>query len=329
MTNKIEHHSKWKQGTDFLQCKYPIISGAMSYISEANLVLAVSKAGGFGVLAGSMFSEEGLLKEIQKIQQYNLKNFAVNLILLHPRIQQLIDICINAKVGYIVLAGGIPDQKTIKKIKDHNIKVIAFAPSLLIAKKMVKYGVDALIVEGHEAGGHIGPTTTVVLAQEILPNITEIPVFVGGGIATGSAIASFINMGASGVQIGTLFVCTNECIAHPNFKEAFVKAKSRHAEVTIQIDSNFPVIPVRAIANKGTKDFLETQKQAINDFYSKKLSKEEAILKIETYWSGALKRAVIDGDIEYGSLMAGQSVGFVDGIYPTQEIIKKLIKEAI
>lgn len=326
--NKLEQAENWKKGSSFLGCKYPIISGGMSYVSEHNLVAAVSNSGAFGVLAASTLNKETLAEEINKVRSITNNNFGVNLILLHPRIEELAQTCIDKKVKYVVLAGGIPDKKLVSKLKEAGIKVMAFAPSLLVAKKLINYKVDALVIEGSEAGGHIGPCSTMILAQEILPNIKEVPVFVAGGIGTGAAVTNFIDMGASGVQIGTILVCTKESIAHIKFKEAFIKAKARHAEVSVQIDKNFPVIPVRSIANKGTEDFLKVQKDSINSYYAGKLTKEEAILKIENYWVGSLKRAVIDGDIEYGSLMAGQSVGFVNSISSVKEIINNLVAEA-
>lgn len=327
--NKLEKSENWQRGVNFLGCRYPIISGAMSYVSEHNLVGAVSNNGAFGVLAASTLNKESLAEEINKVRSITSNNFGVNLILLHPKIQELAQTCIDKKVKYVVLAGGIPDKSLVSRLKEANIKVIAFAPSLLVAKKLVSdYKVDALVIEGSEAGGHVGPCSTIILAQEILPSIKEVPVFVAGGIGKGSALTNFLEMGASGVQVGTIFVCTNESIAHSKFKEAFIKAKARHAETSVQIDKKFPVIPVRAIANKGTEDFLKVQHDSINSYYAGKLTKEEAILKIEQYWAGSLKRAVIEGDVEYGSVMAGQSVGFVNTISSVRDVIYNLVLEA-
>src|SRR5581483_1698814 len=165
------------------------------------------------------------------------------------------------------------------------------------------------------------PVSTSVLAQEILPALREVPVFVAGGIGRGEAIASYLEMGASGVQLGTRFVCATESIAHPKFKECFIRSQSRDAVPSVQIDPDFPVIPVRAIANKATDEFTRMQHEVIADFRSGKLDKKEAQLKIEHFWAGALRRAAIDGDIERGSVMAGQSVGMVTKIQPLREII--------
>ena len=178
-------------------------------------------------------------------------------------------------------------------------------------RKLVRSGADALVIEGSEAGGHIGPVSLNVLAQEILPHVRDVPVFVAGGIGRGEAILSYLEMGAAGAQIGTRFVCASECVAHPNFKRAFIRGAARDALPTVQLDESFPVIPVRALQNAGTKRFLEHQAEVIRRFRAGELTKEAAQLDIEHFWAGALRRAVVDGDVENGSLMAGQSVGMV------------------
>ena len=190
--------------------------------------------------------------------------------------------------------------------------MICFAPALGLAKRLIRNGVDALIIEGAEAGGHIGPVSTSVLAQEILPQVREVPVFVAGGIGRGEAIVSYLRMGASGCQLGTRFVCATESIAHPDFKRAFIRASARDAVVSVQIDPDLPVIPVRALTNRGTQRFIETQRQrgrALSRRRNHRRTRRSS--KSSCYWAGALKRAVLDGDVDNGSLMAGQSVGMV------------------
>ena len=180
-----------------------------------------------------------------------------------------------------------------------------------------------------EAGGHIGPVATSVLAQEILPVIDDVPIFVAGGIARGEAIVSYLEMGAAGVQLGTRFVCAEESIAHENFKKIFIKSAARHATASVQLDEDFPVIPVRAIENEASKAFMKFQQEMINKVNAGEIEKDAAQLDIEHYWAGALRKAVIDGDVENGSLMAGQSVGMVKSIQPMQEIIDELVAQAI
>jgi enoyl-[acyl-carrier protein] reductase II len=190
-------------------------------------------------------------------------------------------------------------------------------------------GADAIVIEGMEAGGHIGPVATGVLAQEILPNITEVPVFVAGGIGRGEAILTCLEMGAAGVQLGTRFVCATESIAHPRFKQAFIRASARDAVPSVQLDPRFPVIPVRALANEGTKKFMEVQRQIIERVDRGELAPDAAQLEIEHFWAGALRRAVIDGDVETGSVMAGQSVGMVTREQSTRAILEELVGQAL
>ncbi|MBF0168430.1 MAG: nitronate monooxygenase [Alphaproteobacteria bacterium] len=318
----------WEKGRAFLGSDLAIMGGAMSWISERNLVAAISNGGGFGVIACGSMGPALLAQEIDATKAKTSRPFGVNLITMHPELETLIDVCGAAKVSHVVLAGGLPSSAAIKRAKDHGAKVICFAPALVLAKKLIRSGADALVVEGAEAGGHIGPVATSVLAQEILPEIREIPVFVAGGIGRGEAILSYLEMGAAGCQLGTRFVCATECVAHPKFKQAFVRAAAREAQPSVQIDSDFPVIPVRALNNNATKRFLEVQQQVIHRFKKGELAKEAAQLEIEHFWAGALKRAVIDGDVENGSLMAGQSVGMVTREQPVSDILSELVAQA-
>jgi len=318
----------WHRGRDFLGCEFAIMGGAMSWVSERHLVAAISNGGGFGVIASGSMSPDLLAAEIDATFARTAKPFGVNLITMHPQLLELIDVCLAKSVGHVVLAGGLPPSAAIQRIKAGGAKVLCFSPALVLAKKLVRMGVDALVIEGMEAGGHIGPVSTSVLAQEILPVITEVPVFVAGGIGRGEAILSYLEMGAAGVQLGTRFVCATESIAHPRFKQAFIRAAARDAVASIQLDARFPVIPVRALQNAGTRRFNDVQRAVIERFHSGELDQKAAQLEIEHFWSGALRRAVIEGDVETGSLMAGQSVGMVTAEQPTEEILAELIGQA-
>ena len=329
MAMNAKLNSLWKRGTEFLGTRYAIMGGAMSWVSERNLVAALSNSGAFGVIANGSMPPELLEKEIIETKKLTSKPFGVNLIIMHPQLEQLIEVCKRQNVTHVVLAGGIPSSNTVKAIKDYGAKVMGFAPSAIIGRKLVRNGVDALVIEGMEAGGHIGPVTTSVLAQEVLPQISEVPVFIAGGIARGEAMVSYLEMGASGVQLGTRFVCATESIAHANFKECFIRSSARDAIPSVQLDPDFPVIPVRAIANKATDAFQRMQREVIEQVNRGELDKKEAQLKIEHFWAGALRKAVIDGDIEHGSVMAGQSVGMVNKIQPCQEIIDELIGQGV
>ncbi len=319
----------WRKGRDFLGTELAILGGAMSWVSERHLVSAISNAGGFGVIACGSMTPDLLAAEIEATQALTTKPFGVNLITMHPMLDALIDTCGAFKVSHVVLAGGLPSAASIKRAKDHGARVMCFAPAVVLAKKLVRSGADALVVEGSEAGGHIGPVATSVLAQEILPVITNVPVFVAGGIGRGEAMASYLEMGAAGVQLGTRFVCATESIAHANFKKAFIRAAARDAMPTPQVDPQFPVIPVRAITNAATDRFIALQHEVIARHRSGELTKEEAQLEIEHFWAGALRRAVIEGDIESGSVMAGQSVGMVTREQPLAEILDELVDQAV
>jgi enoyl-[acyl-carrier protein] reductase II len=215
------------------------------------------------------------------------------------------------------------------KIKGRGAKLMAFAPALALAKKLMRSNVDALVIEGMEAGGHIGPVSTSVLAQEILPNVAhDIPVFIAGGIGRGEAIAAYLEMGAVGVQLGTRFVCAHECIAHENFNKAFIRASARDAIPSVQIDPRLPVIPVRALKNREMENFSAKQREVADLLDKGSVEMAEAQLQIEHYWAGALRRAVIEGDVESGSVMAGQSVGMVKREEPVAEILTELVEEA-
>jgi len=315
------------RGAAFLGTRYAVLGGAMSWVSERNLVAALSNAGAFGVIACGAMMPDRLAEEIKATQALTDKPFGVNLITMHPNLMELVEVCLAAKVGHIVFAGGIPPGPAIKRAKE-GAKVIAFAPALALAKKLVRSGADALVIEGSEAGGHIGPVSLTVLAQEILPHITDVPVFVAGGIGRGEAILSYLEMGASGVQLGTRFVCATECVAHANFKRAFIRGAARDALPTVQIDPAFPVIPVRALQNEGTKRFMAHQAEVIRRFKAGELDKDAAQLDIEHFWAGALRKAVVDGDVENGSVMAGQSVGMVSAEQPAAEILAELVGQA-
>jgi enoyl-[acyl-carrier protein] reductase II len=318
----------WARGKDLLGVEYAIMGGAMTWLSDRYLVSAISNAGGFGVIACGSMTPDLLDAEIKATHQMTDKPFGVNLITLHPMLDELIDVCLENNVTHVVLAGGLPPSGAIQKIKQGGARVMCFIPALSLAKKLIKSGVDALIIEGAEAGGHIGPVSTAVLAQEILPNVSEIPIFVAGGIGRGEAMASYLKMGASGCQLGTRFVCASESRAHENFKKAFYRASARDAVPSVQLDPRFPVIPVRAIKNKATEKFLECQRQIIARFQAGELDQKEAQLEIERYWAGALRRAVVDGEVEEGSLMAGQSVGMVKSEQPVAEIMAELVDQA-
>ncbi len=320
--------SLWRRGTEFLGTDVAIMGGAMSWVSERHLVSAISNAGGFGVIACGAMSPSLLEAEIAATQALTKKPFGVNLITMHPQLDELVQVTLASGVGHVVLAGGIPPGPAVRAVKER-AKLICFAPALVLARRLVRSGADAIVIEGSEAGGHIGPVSLTVLAQEILPHMRDVPIFVAGGLGRGDAILSFLEMGAAGAQLGTRFAASAESIAHPNFKQAFIRAAARDAVPSIQLDPRFPVIPVRGLVNAGTKRFLEFQAQTISRFQSGETTRDEAQLSIEHFWAGALRRAVIEGDVEEGSVMAGQSVGMVTAVQPVATIIQQLVDQAV
>lgn len=329
MTTYPKTSALMQRGSAFLGSRHAILCGAMSWVSERNLVAAISNAGGFGVIACGAMTPELLDAEIAGTKELTSRPFGVNLITMHPMLTDLIGICEKHGVTHVVLAGGIPPKGSVEAIKLFGAKVIVFAPTLALAKKLLRSGGDALVIEGSEAGGHIGPVSTSVLAQEFLPELAEeFLVFVAGGIGRGEAMAGYLEMGAAGVQLGTRFACATESIAHPEFKKAFFRANARDAIASVQVDPRLPVIPVRALKNKGTELFTAKQREVAAVLDREEIAMGEAQLQIEHYWAGALRRAVIDGDIENGSLMAGQSVGMVKTEEPAAQIIAELMAQS-
>ncbi|MBX9885836.1 MAG: nitronate monooxygenase [Novosphingobium sp.] len=316
------------RGAEFLGTQHAVLCGAMSWVSERNLVAAISNAGGFGVIACGAMTPELLDKEIAATAALTDKPFGVNLITMHPALFDLIAVCAAHKVGHVVLAGGIPPKGSVEAIKAFGAKVIVFAPTLALARKLFRSGADALVIEGSEAGGHIGPVSTSVLAQEFLPALAaDHIVFVAGGIGRGEMVARYLEMGACGVQLGTRFACASESIAHPAFKAAFFRANARDAVASVQIDPRLPVIPVRALRNKGSDEFIAKQREVARRLDEGVVDMAAAQLEIEHFWAGALRRAVVDGDVESGSLMAGQSVGMVTKEEPVTAIMAELMTE--
>jgi enoyl-[acyl-carrier protein] reductase II len=313
------------RGREFLGCKYPFMCGAMSWVSEPRLVSAVCNEGGFGCLAGGNSPVSVLEQQIEQVQEMTDKPFAVNLVTLAPAYREQLELLKRKDVRYVVFAGGFPKEHDLHMMKDQGAKVMCFASTHSIAARMIRWGADAIILEGTEAGGHIGQVTLMVLLQQVLFTTDEVPVFVAGGITEGRMCAHLFMMGAAGVQLATRFAVAHESIAHANFKEAIVRANARHAVATPQFDSRLPVVPVRALKNKGTDDFGHLQLDLLGKLDRGEISREAAQLQVETFWMGALRNAVIDGDVQRGSLMAGQSVGLIKKCESVREIIMDLV----
>lgn len=328
MDRKQALQNLWQRGCDFIGQPTSIVGGAMTWVSNPKLTSAISNAGGLGVLACGAMPPDLLEKAIMETQKLTKAPFGVNLIVMHPELETLVDVCVQAKVPHVMLAGGLPTASTLQRLRLGPAKIWAFAPAYVLGVKLQRMGVDALIVEGHEAGGHIGPISTTVLVQELQPLMTSIPVFVAGGIGRGDMMLAYLRMGAAGCQLGTRFVCAHESPAHADFKKAMIQARARDAVVSSAVDPRFPVIPVRALANQATKAFQDFQLETIAKHQAGEMDLPTAQLAIEHFWAGSLRRAVMDGDVTHGSVMAGQSVAFVEKEQSAQEIIDELIEQA-
>ncbi|HBT20029.1 MAG TPA: enoyl-[acyl-carrier-protein] reductase FabK [Peptococcaceae bacterium] len=292
-----------------LGIKYPIFQGGMAWIATGELAAAVSNAGGLGIIGAGNAPPEVVREEIKKVKDSTDNPFGVNVYYMSPHVDEIISLVIEEKVPVITTGGGNPG-KHVSALKNAGIKVFPVVASVALAKRLEKLGVDGLIAEGMECGGHIGDVATMPLVPQIVRTV-NLPVIAAGGIATGEGLAAALALGAVGVQMGTRFICASECTVHRNYKEAVIKAKDRDTVVT-----GFSGHYVRVLKNKLAREFKELEARGA--------SKEE----FEELGAGRLKKAVLDGDIENGSVMAGQIAALVNEIKPAKEIIEEIIAEA-
>ncbi len=318
----------WQKGKEFLGVEYPIVSGGMTWLSDHELAKAVSDCGAFPVIAAGNMPPEELEHEIDECIKTLKTPFAVNLITIAPNYRAHLDLILNKGVQYVIFAGSFPRKIEIEEMKKNGKKTLSFASERTIASRQIDYGVDALILEGSEAGGHIGYVSLIILLQQVLFEFRDFPIFVAGGLADGRLMAYLLLMGAYGCQFGSLFVCSDECNAHPKFKEAFIRARARQAMATPQYDSRLPVVAVRAIKNRATDEFGKLQYSLLKQLEKGEITRDKAQYEVEKFWVGSLRKAVIDGDVDFGSLMAGQSVGLINEIKPIREIIEGLMQDA-
>jgi enoyl-[acyl-carrier protein] reductase II len=317
-----------EHGRTFLGTRLPFICGAMTWVSEPALVAAVNNAGGLGCLAGANLPSDVLEKQIIETRRLTSQPFGVNLITIAPTYRDHLNLVARLQIPFVIFAGSFPRRSEIKTAKDAGAKVLCFASTRSIADRMLAYGADALILEGMEAGGHVGRVTLTILLQQVLFEVSGVPVFVAGGIATGKMCAHLFLMGAAGVQLGTRFAVARESRAHPEFKRAFLRAKARDAVATPQFDSRLPVVAVRALRNMATEDFRKLQLKLMDDLDKGSITADQAQILVEEFWMGQLRAAVVDGDVERGSLMAGQSVGLVNSELTVAEIMNELAADA-
>lgn len=292
-----------------LGIKYPIFQGAMAWIANGNLAGHVSRDGGLGIIAGGGMPVEILRQEIRKVKEITSNPFGVNLMLMMEDVEKQIDVCIEEKVPVVTTGAGNPGPY-MEKLKNAGIKVIPVVASVALAKRMEKIGADAVIAEGMEGGGHIGTITTMSLLPQVAEAVS-IPVIGAGGIASGKQFLAALSLGAEGVQVGTKFLVAKECTIHENYKKAILKAKDRSTVST----GNYTGHPVRVIENKFAKQILEMEKVGA--------PKEE----IEKMGVGKLRLAVVDGDTDNGSVMAGQVAAMVNTPMTTKEILESFMRE--
>ena len=294
--------------TDILNIKYPIIQGGMAWISDADLAVGVSEAGGLGIISG-VGETEDVRDQIKKAKSLTNKPFGVNIMLMAKNVDEIAKMVCEEKVSVVTTGAGSPG-KYMEDWKKNNIKVIPVVPSVAIAKRMEKFGADAVIVEGMEAGGHIGQLTTMSLVPQVVDAVS-IPVIAAGGIGDGRGIAASFMLGACGVQMGTRFLVSDECNVHDNYKEKVLSARDIDSEITGTSTSH----PVRVLRNKLTREYVKLEKSNADSS------------EIEALGKGALRKAVIDGDVENGSVMAGQIAGLVKEKQSCKEIINELVYE--
>lgn len=296
--------------TKLLGIKYPVFQGAMAQIARYQLASAVSNAGGLGIIASGGMSPEQLREEIVNCKKYTDKPFAVNLMLMMHNINEIIDVVIDEGVGIVTTGAGTP-RKYMPKLKEAGIKVIPVIPSVKAAKKMEELGCDAVVVEGMEAGGHVGESTTMALLPQVT-NAVNIPVIAAGGIADGRGVAAAYCLGASGVQMGTVFLATEECPVSENYKNAIIEAVDTSTTLT---GTKFGA-PVRGIKNELTKRYHELEE------------KSSTLMELEELTLGSLRKAAYEGDVENGSIMSGQIAGLVNEIRPVKDVIEGIFEEA-
>lgn len=301
--------------TKLLNIKYPIIQGAMAWVADADLASAVSNAGGLGIIGTGHDPVEVVREKVETMKNKTNQPFAVNVMLLNPYVEEVVDYLVNSGVKIITTGAGNPG-KYMERFKEAGIVVIPVVASVALAKRMERIGADAVVVEGMEAGGHIGKQTTLALVPQIVDAV-DIPVIAAGGFGDGRSLAAALMLGVEAIQVGTRFVVANESNAHPNFKAAILKATDIDTVVTGTITGH----PVRVLRNRLTKEYLALEKSIT--------SQEQPDLSVlEDLGKGALRRAVVEGDVNTGSMMAGQIAGLIKKEQSCQEIIEEYVNEA-
>ena len=293
-----------------LNIKYPLLQGAMAWIAGGKLAAAVSESGGLGIIGAGNADSAWIKKEIEVVRSLTARSFGVNLVLSSPNVGEVVELLIREKVPVVTTGGGNPGRY-IPVLKEHGIKVIPVVAAVALARRLARLGADALIVEGMESGGHIGEMTTMCLVPMVVDAV-DIPVIAAGGIADGRGLVAALALGAKGVQIGTRFICSLECNVHPAYQQKVLKASDRDT-VVCGVPTGHPV---RVIHNKFSRQYLKIEKTASRD-------------ELEELGRGRYPAAAVDGDVEEGSVLAGQICGLVNEIKGASEIVAQIIAEAV
>ena len=299
---------KYSKISQLLNIKYPIFQGGMAWIADASLAAAVSEAGGLGIISG-VGQTEDVREQIKKAKTLTDKPFGVNIMLMAPNVDEIASLIIEEKVDVVTTGAGSPG-KYMEMWKSHGVKVIPVVASVALAKRMEKAGADAIIAEGTESGGHVGQLTTMALVPQVVDAV-NIPVLAAGGIGDGRGVAASFMLGAEGVQLGTRFLVAKECTVHQNYKERVIKAKDIDTEVTGRSTGH----PIRVIKNKLTREFIKLEKEGAS------------VEQLEALGRGCLSKAV-KGDVDFGSVMAGQISGLINKEQSCKEIIEEIMREA-
>lgn len=296
--------------TKLLGIEYPIIQGGMAWVADYHLAAAVSEAGGLGIIGAGGAPASWVREQIREARKLTDKPFGVNVMLMNPEADQIAEVIVEEGVKVVTTGAGNP-QKYMSMWKDAGVKVIPVVASVAMAKLMERCGADAIVAEGTESGGHIGETTTMALVPQVVDAV-NIPVIAAGGIADGRGVAAAFMLGAKAVQMGTHFVVAKECVVHDNYKKFILKAKDIDTKVTGRSTGH----PVRVIRNKMVKEYLRMEQEGAS------------LEELELLTLGALRKAVVEGDTDGGSIMAGQIAGLVKEEYTCKELIEKLVTQA-
>ena len=296
--------------TELLGIEYPVIQGGMAWVAEHHLAAAVSEAGGLGLIGGANAPGEVLRQEIRKARELTKKPIGVNIMLMSPNADDLAQLVIDEKVPIVTTGAGNPG-KYIRSWKEHGIKVLPVVAASILARRLEGLGVDAIIAEGTESGGHVGEMTTMALVPQVVDAV-HVPVIAAGGIADGRGLAAALALGACGVQVGTCLLASIECPIHKNYKEALLKARDSDTIVTGRISGT----PVRVLKNRMSREYVRQEKAGTDK------------MELERFTLGSLRKAVFDGDTENGSLMAGQAAGLLHEVRPVEEIFAAMVSDA-